>query len=52
MSSSTWVLLTSNTELFKAPSFVGADMHPAKTVPNFRPWTDDYSNLFQIVSIR
>ena len=52
MSSSTWVLLTSNKAWFDAPSFKGADMHPAKTVPNFRPWTDDYSNLFQIVSIR
>ena len=52
MSSSTWVLLTSNAAWFDAPSFKGADMHPAKSVPNFRPWTDDYSNLFQIVSIR
>ncbi len=52
MSSSTWVLLTSNSAWFDAPSFKGADMHPAKSIPNFRPWTDDYSNLLQIVSIR
>lgn len=52
MSSSTWVLLTSNPAWFDRPTFKGADMHPAKSVPNFRPWTDDYSNLLQIVSLR
>ncbi len=51
-SSSTWVLLTSNKAWFDAPSFKGADMHPAKDLPGFRPWTDNYSNLFQILSIR
>jgi len=51
-SSSTWVLVTSDKAWFDAPSFHGADMHPAKSIPNFRPWTDDYSNLFQILSIR
>ncbi|HEV2199804.1 MAG TPA: fused MFS/spermidine synthase [Bryobacteraceae bacterium] len=51
-SSSTWVLLTSNAAWFDAPSFKGADMHPAKDRSNFRPWTDDYSNLFQILSLK
>ena len=51
-SSSTWVLVTSNKAWFDAPSFKGADIHPAKTIPNFRPWTDDYSNLFQILSLK
>jgi hypothetical protein len=52
MSSSTWVLLTSNAAWFDAPTFKGADMHPAKSLPKFRPWTDDYSNLFQILSLK
>lgn len=51
-SSSTWVLLTSNAAWFDAPSFKGADIHPAKDRSNFRPWTDDYSNLFQILSMK
>ena len=25
---------------------------PARVRPNLRPWTDDYSNLFQILKIR
>ena len=52
MSASTWVLLTSDADLFKASSFGDADMHAAKPVANFRPWTDDYSNLFQILSLK
>ena len=51
-SSSTWVLVTSNKSWFDASSFKGADIHATKTIPNFRPWTDDYSNLFQILSVK
>ena len=52
MSSSTWVLVTSSKDFFKSSSFGDADIHPTKPAAKFRPWTDDYSNLFQILSIR
>jgi hypothetical protein len=52
MSASTWVLLTSDASLFKASTFADADMHAAEPVAHFRPWTDDYSNLFQILSLK
>ena len=50
-SSSTWVLLTANPDWFKSASFRDANTHPAKIAKNFRPWTDDYSNLFQILAL-
>jgi hypothetical protein len=50
-SSSTWVLLTDNGDWFKAASFRDANKHPAAMRTNFRPWTDDYSNLFQILAL-
>ncbi len=50
-SSSTWVLLTSNADWFNAASFRDANKHPAAMRTNFRPWTDDYSNLFQILAL-
>ena len=49
LNSSTWVLLTSDGGWFNAPSFSGADMEPAIVPPRFRPWTDDYSNIIQIL---
>ena len=49
LSSSTWILVTSDVALFDAPSFKDARMRPAKMPRKFRPWTDDYSNLFQIL---
>jgi hypothetical protein len=52
MSASTWVLLTSDADFFKGSTFTDADMHAAKPIANFRPWTDDYSNLFQILSLK
>ena len=50
-SSSTWVLVTADRTWFEAPSFKGAQMRPAKMPAKFRPWTDDYSNLFQILTL-
>ena len=50
-SASTWVLVTSNQTWFEAPSFKDAHMRPAKRPGTFRPWTDDYSNLFQIMTL-
>lgn len=44
----TWVLLSSRPGLFDSPPFkeAGAPLHPGKPV---RMWTDDYSNLVQIL---
>ena len=52
MSSSTWVLLTSDGDWFKTLSFANADMGPAKAPAGFRGWTDDYSNVFQILKLK
>ncbi len=52
LSSSTWVLVTNNGDWFKYPSFADADMVRTKITPGFRPWTDDYSNLWQIVRLK
>jgi spermidine synthase len=51
LSASTWVLLTSDTEIFNDDAFKDANIQPAKTKPNFRSWTDDYSNVFQILKL-
>jgi hypothetical protein len=52
LSSSTWVLVTANPDWFKAASFADADIARTKVTPGFRPWTDDYSNLWQIVRLK
>jgi hypothetical protein len=51
-SSSTWVLVTSNVEMYKGDSFKDAYSYQLSPQKGFRPWTDDYSNLFQILSVR
>jgi hypothetical protein len=51
-SPSTWVLLTSHPGWFDTLSFKGADMAPAKAPAKFRAWTDDYSNVFQILKLK
>jgi SAM-dependent methyltransferase len=51
LSASTWVLLTSGTDIFNDDAFKNADIQPSKTMPNFRAWTDDYSNVFQILKL-
>jgi hypothetical protein len=51
LSSSTWVLLTSDDQWFKALSFAKADMSNAQAPARFRGWTDDYSNIFQILKL-
>ncbi len=52
LSASTWVLLTSDGDWFKAASFAHADMGPATAPKGFRAWTDDYSNVFQILKLK
>jgi hypothetical protein len=51
-SSSTWVLVTSNEAMMKGDAFSDADSYPLTARQGFRPWTDDYSNLFQILSVK
>ena len=51
-SSSTWVLLTADGQWFANASFLSADMRPARAPALFRAWTDDYSNIFQILKLK
>ena len=51
-SSSTWVLVTSNAALVTGDAFKDADSYVLKPQKGFRAWTDDYSNLFQILSLK
>jgi hypothetical protein len=51
LSSSTWVLVTADKSWFDSPSFRMADMTPAVAPARFRAWTDDYSNIFQILKL-
>jgi hypothetical protein len=44
----TWVLLSADSSVFRRAEFDKA-ADPARTRAGLRPWTDDYSNLFQIV---
>jgi hypothetical protein len=49
---STWVLLTSDVAWFQSHSFDGADPFPAVAPAHFREWTDNYSNVFQILKLQ
>jgi len=51
LSSSTWVLVTSHPQWFDSSAFAGADIAPTPLKPGFRPWTDDYSNIVQILRL-
>ncbi|MBZ5601984.1 MAG: fused MFS/spermidine synthase [Acidobacteriia bacterium] len=51
LSSSTWVLLAAQPELFHGEMFKDADITPGKSSTKFRTWTDDYSNIFQILKL-
>lgn len=51
-SASTWVLVSSDKFLFGSSFFKDANIYPPPARQNFRPWTDDYSNLYQILSVR
>lgn len=51
LSASTWVLVTATNDIFGDSAFDNADIQPSKAPKNFRPWTDDYSNIFQILKL-
>ncbi|MBZ5591516.1 MAG: fused MFS/spermidine synthase [Acidobacteriia bacterium] len=44
----TWVLISTRESLFQYP-FIRRAATPVKRIPGLRMWTDDYSNLFQIL---
>jgi hypothetical protein len=50
-SNSDWVLVSSDAAIFHDAAFKSSSVQPARIRPNLRPWTDDYSNLFQILKI-
>jgi hypothetical protein len=52
LSSSTWVLVTDHPQWFDSDTFSGADVTPTQLKPGFRPWTDDYSNIVQILRLQ
>jgi hypothetical protein len=51
-SNSDWVLVSSDSAIFRDPAFKSSSVQPARYRPGLRPWTDDYSNLFQILKLR
>jgi SAM-dependent methyltransferase len=48
----TWVLITSNAELLGREPFEGAVLRAATADPQFRMWTDQYSNLVALLRLR
>ena len=51
LSTSNWVLVTSNTTIFLDNIFDDSMITPSKPRKGFRAWTDDYSNVFQILKL-
>jgi hypothetical protein len=51
-SNSDWVLVSADGAAFRDAAFKSSSVQPTRIRPNLRPWTDDYSNLFQILKIR
>jgi hypothetical protein len=49
LAESDWVLVASDRTPFTNTLFRGSGINPAKPRPGLRPWTDDYSNLIQIL---
>lgn len=51
LSTSNWVLVTSDTTIFLDKVFDDSMIMPSKAKKGFRAWTDDYSNVFQILKL-
>jgi hypothetical protein len=49
LSSSDWVLVSDDAAIFSQSFFKAHGIEPAQVRKGLRPWTDDYSNLFQIL---
>lgn len=50
-SASDWVLVTSKKEIFDDPIFDAESVEDVEVNPRIRMWTDDYSNVFQIMDL-
>ena len=48
-SRSDWVLVSPSAKALEAPEIVEAGAEPPRERPDWRAWTDDYSNLIQIL---
>jgi SAM-dependent methyltransferase len=48
-SRSDWVLVSASAAALEAPAIVEAGAEPPRQEPQWRTWTDDYSNLVQIL---
>ena len=48
---SIWVLITSDIAIYSGEFFKDARYYQLSPKKGFRPWTDDYSNLFQILDV-
>ncbi len=48
-SASTWVVMSRAPEIFNRADFQDESVDKIRGRPNFRPWTDDYSNIIQIL---
>jgi len=51
-SNSDWVLVSSDPAIYRDAAFKSSSVQPARFRASLRPWTDDYSNLFQILKLR
>ncbi len=47
--SAQWVLLTRDPDLLRQPLIARADSLDQRTIPRIRLWTDDYSNLLNVI---
>ena len=47
--SASWVLLTNNQDFLQNPNILNFSKPRPVDMPDLRLWTDDYSNLFQIL---
>jgi hypothetical protein len=52
LSTNDWVLVSGDPTVFKDGLFNSSSIKPAQVRRDLRPWTDDYSNLFQIVKLK
>jgi spermidine synthase len=46
---SVWALMSRDARMFERPDFLDAGVAGLKKSPGFRAWTDDYSNIIQIL---
>lgn len=44
-----WVLLGRNPDFMRQPAIAQADSLKSRTIRSIRPWTDDYSNLLDVI---